>query len=245
MRVETDAGEGFLKTLGNPEGPHALASEWVGTRLAELLDIPTLDFTLIAVDPGVELPMAHGGNAVAGPAFISKVDKGYSWGGGADELALVTNKADLAGLVVLDTWIRNRDRHCNGHRPRRNEDNVWLSSTQARRKVMVKAIDHTHCFGDTPHFTTALSNISVVQDDRVFGLFPEFQGYFDEAALQVACDRLAALTAAQIKPLIDSIPEKWEVSALVREAWLDLLVRRTAYVSSSLVGKVFPATMVC
>jgi hypothetical protein len=32
--VETDQGEGYLKPLGNPEGPHVLACEWVGTQLA-------------------------------------------------------------------------------------------------------------------------------------------------------------------------------------------------------------------
>src|SRR5262249_22698378 len=127
MRVETDAGEGFIKTLGNPEGPHALASEWVGTRLADLLAIPTLDYTLITVEPGVELPMKQGGNALPGPAFISKVDAGTSWGGGQEQLDAVANKPDLAKLVVLDTWIRNRDRYVRGTRPRRNPDNVWLS----------------------------------------------------------------------------------------------------------------------
>lgn len=34
-RVDTDAGEGFLKPMGNPEGPHVLACELVGTMLAQ------------------------------------------------------------------------------------------------------------------------------------------------------------------------------------------------------------------
>lgn len=40
VRVETDQGEGFLKALGNPEGPHVLACELVGTLLAEWMGIP-------------------------------------------------------------------------------------------------------------------------------------------------------------------------------------------------------------
>ena len=32
--VDTDAGKAYLKAIGNPAGPHALACEWVGTRLA-------------------------------------------------------------------------------------------------------------------------------------------------------------------------------------------------------------------
>ena len=30
--VETDADTAYLKALGHLEGPHALASDWVGTR---------------------------------------------------------------------------------------------------------------------------------------------------------------------------------------------------------------------
>jgi hypothetical protein len=47
--VETDQGRGYLKALGNRAGPHALACEWVGTSLAGLLGLSTLDFALIDV----------------------------------------------------------------------------------------------------------------------------------------------------------------------------------------------------
>lgn len=102
------------------------------------------------------------------------------------------------------------------------------------------AIDHTHCFGDASQFTTALSNISAVKDDRVFGLFPEFQGHLDKDALQAACDRLNGMTYEQIAPLVESIPDAWDVGLPVREAWVDLLLQRAAYVATSLVPKVFP-----
>jgi hypothetical protein len=241
MRVETDAGEGFVKTLGNPEGPHALASEWVGSRLAELLGIPTLDFTLIVIEPGTELPMAGGANALPGPAFISRLDTGLPWGGQPEQLASVANRADLANLVVLDTWIRNRDRFFVGPPIRQNFDNVWLSHRAGgRRGYVVTAIDHTHCFGDAAQLTTSLASISKVQDDRVFGLFPAFRKYLDEPSLQSACDRLSRITRRDIAPLIESIPEEWEVSAAVRQVWLDFLMQRTTYVATSLVSKVFP-----
>ena len=49
VRVDTDAGEGFLKALCNPEGPHVLACELVGTLLAEWLGLPTLEHALVWV----------------------------------------------------------------------------------------------------------------------------------------------------------------------------------------------------
>ena len=243
MRVETDLGEGFVKALGNPEGPHVLASEWVGSQLAALLGLPTLDFAIIRIDPDVELPMAQAGNAAPGPAFISRLDNGLSWGGAADLLETVANKEAMSGLVVLDTWIRNRDRFCPGSPPRRNPDNVWLSRTGQRgRRTLLTAIDHTHCFGDGTHLTTALASISTVRDDRIFGLFPEFEPYLDVDAFRRTSARLASVTKAQLEPMIDSIPGEWELPQNIRMAWLEMLTRRASYVADTLVSKVFPGT---
>lgn len=43
VEAVTDAGAGYVKFLGNPEGPHVLATEYVGTRLASEMGLPTLD----------------------------------------------------------------------------------------------------------------------------------------------------------------------------------------------------------
>ena len=243
MRVETDVGEGFVKALGNPEGPHVLASEWVGSQLAELLGIPTLDFAIVQIDAGIELPMTQAGNAKPGPAFVSRLDLGLSWGGGGEQLGSVVNKEAINGLVVLDTWIRNRDRFCPGSPPRRNPDNVWLSRTgQTGRRTVLRAIDHTHCFGDGTQLTTALSGISVVQDERLFGLFPEFTPHLDATALRSACEKLALVTKEQLVPLVASIPSEWDVPQSIRIAWVEMLTRRASYVAETLVSQVFPET---
>ncbi len=240
MRVETDVGEGFLKALGNPEGPHVLASEWVGSQLADLLSIPTLDFTLVQVDSSAELPMKDAGHARPGAAFISRLDEGLSWGGAARQLAHVVNKQHLSAIVVLDTWIRNRDRFCAAP-ARRNPDNVWLSRKDVRgRGVRVMAIDHTHCFADGTQLTTAMAGIAVVKDERVYGLFPEFAAYLGKADMQAACARLAAVPKDRIVAAIETIPQEWEVAGNVRKAWMELLVQRAAYVAETLVQKVFP-----
>src|SRR5580658_10417394 len=72
LQVDTDVGEGYLKAMGNPEGPHVLACELVGTILAEWLGIPTLEHALIQVTPDDELPFAKGGAATPGMAFITR-----------------------------------------------------------------------------------------------------------------------------------------------------------------------------
>ena len=79
--VETDQGEGYLKAMGNPEGPHVLACEWVGTQLARRLGLLTFDIALVNVTDDDDIPFAKGGKAQAGPAFITRKERGSSWSG--------------------------------------------------------------------------------------------------------------------------------------------------------------------
>src|SRR5690242_4252699 len=99
VRVDTDAGEGFLKAMGNPEGPHVLACELVGTLLAEWLGLPTLEYALIRVTPEDEIPLASGGLAAPGPAFITKAENGFSWGGDQETLRRILEPQDISRLV--------------------------------------------------------------------------------------------------------------------------------------------------
>lgn len=120
---------------------------------------------------------------------------------------------------------------------------MWLSRTGRRgRNTRLTAIDHTHCFGDGGQLTAALANIATVQDQRVFGLFSEFEPYLDVEALRRASARLASVTKAQLEPVIDSIPSEWELPRNIRVAWLDMLSRRASFVAGTLVSKVFPET---
>ena len=76
--VETDAGPGYLKAMGNPEGPHVLACEWVGTQLAKRLGLSTFDFALIAVTPEDEIPFAKGGKPSPGQHSSRAPSRGSS-----------------------------------------------------------------------------------------------------------------------------------------------------------------------
>ena len=110
--VETDAGPAYLKAMGNPEGPHALACNWVRTRLARLFGLPTFEYAILQVDADVdEIPFTNGRFAQSGSAFCTREEPGRTWGGGADELEPLVNSSDIPRLVVFDTWIRNRDPH--------------------------------------------------------------------------------------------------------------------------------------
>jgi hypothetical protein len=136
-RIVTDAGPAYIKALGNRQGPHPLACEWVGTNLARWFGLPTFEFALLRIDASVdEIPFLRGGIAASGPAFVTRAASGHTWGGSAEELASLVNPEALAHLVVFDTWTRNCDRYPADLTTRKpNYDNVFLEDEWTPGKV--------------------------------------------------------------------------------------------------------------
>src|SRR5262249_2025318 len=51
LYVETDEGPFVLRLAEGADGPRALAAEWVATRLAERIGLPTLQLRALDVEP--------------------------------------------------------------------------------------------------------------------------------------------------------------------------------------------------
>src|SRR5207244_3821961 len=54
-RVVTDAGPAYLKAMGNRQGPHALASELIASRLARWFGLPTFEWAVIPLTAATPL----------------------------------------------------------------------------------------------------------------------------------------------------------------------------------------------
>ena len=130
--VTTDAGRAFIKPMGNRQGPHVLATDWVGTYLARWFGLSTFDIAILALDPDDAFPLPRGYTAQPGPAFATRAMPGEPWGRSGLQLELLVNPQDITRLVVFDTWTLNCDRYHydvnpqTGRKP--NYDNVYLSS---------------------------------------------------------------------------------------------------------------------
>ena len=109
FHVVTDEGNGFLKMPDNPQGPSALVSELIGTRLAEWFGLEVFHHAVIAVSMADLDPDSSQSEPV--PAFITLEEDGAPWEGSAQELRKVENVADFSRIVVFDTWVGNFDRH--------------------------------------------------------------------------------------------------------------------------------------
>lgn len=242
--IVTDAGRAYIKALGNRQGPHSLACEWVGTQLAYWFGLPTFRFALLILDDDDEIPLRRSGMAKPGPAFVTRAEKGHVWGGSADELKLLDNPSDLSRLVVFDTWTLNCDRHPPDPTQRKpNHDNVFLSHDDASKgRLRLVAMDHTHCFTCGGNLTERMATIERIKDERIFGLFPGFVPYVREQRSQVqeAVRQLGTFDSQTCRRLVDSIPSEWEVSDASRSALCTMICQRGRFVADSIMDRLAP-----
>ncbi|MEQ1828087.1 MAG: HipA family kinase [Pirellula sp.] len=236
--VETDAGLGYLKALGNPDGPHALVKEFIGTRLADLIGLPTFDYALIEVAEIDDLPFFGRGRAEPGPAFVTRAEKGVTWGNDRRLLDKIDNIDVISGLIVIDTWLRNTDRYAPaGFRV--NLDNVFFSSETDDSFVSLRAMDFSHCIIYGGELTRRVKDIADVKDEDVFGLFPEFRKRINRTSIRHFASNVGKLARTEIDDVVSLVPTQWHLDQAVRTALVDFLVDRAAFVADTIEVRLF------
>ena len=234
-KVKTDAGRAYLKAMGNRQGPHALASELVATQLAQWFGLQVADFAVLEIPKEACFELPRGAYVQPGPAFLSRQIEGATWGGSEAELRSMENSDDITRLVIFDTWVRNCDRHPPDLRTRKpNYANVYLANTNQAGRSRLIAIDHTHCFNCGRDLSPSLANISNTKDERTYGLFPPFKEYITPFGLAWCRSLLASIKADDVRRLVASIPEPWDVDDLAKNALTELICTRAAFLADRL-----------
>ena len=234
--VTTDAGRAYIKPMGNRQGPHVLATDWVGTHLARWLGLATFDIAILTLGEDDRFELPRGYAAEPGPAFAARALPGESWGKSGRQLDLLVNPEDISRLVVFDTWTLNCDRHHHDLEARKpNYDNVYLSSEgvePGKRRLI--AMDHGLCFiRSGEDLTPSLQNIHKVKDEGLYGLFPEFRDRLQGHIIEQSAARLREMDADTASAIIATVPKEWAVMEEAREAWAQLVSRRAAYVADN------------
>jgi hypothetical protein len=240
--IVRDAGRAYIKPLGNRQGPHVLACEWVGTQLADWFGLPTFDYALLHIDEVDEIPLRGGYQAEPGKAFVTRAVPGTVWGADQPTLKALVNPDDVSALVVFDTWTLNCDRHPpTGAERRPNFDNVFLSTEGlVPGQLKLIAMDHTHCFTCGGDLDEGVARIEAVTDERCYGLFPNFAPFMSKDKVVKAATRLRTLTRPLVMGMVASIPAEWQVAEGARTALLDLIVRRAEFVATRIEGWLAP-----
>jgi hypothetical protein len=233
-KVATDAGNGFLKGMGNPAGNHSLATELVAAELALGIGLRVPPFAVIRV-AGIEIPMVDSeslqfGIVQPGPAFISCEVDGQPGDGGDVFLSKTVNPEDVSKLVIFDTWIRNADR-CSPDPERApyNRDNLFFA--REGRKFALMAIDHSHCFVEGS-LDDLLGPNDLMEDETIYGYFPEFAPFIQAYAVASAVRRLRQIDIGMVHRIMNSVPQEWGVTARMRAAWVSLICGRAQRVAN-------------
>lgn len=240
VQVETDAGRAFAKFLGGKEGPHVLACELVGTRLAALMELPVLDSILLQYPGLPDITLSSGAKAQAGTAWLTRRVDGFVWSRHEEDLKYLANRPDLTKLVLLDQWTRNCDRY--RPEPRRvNANNVFFMREGAPEgRFTLMAMDHTHILTCGGPLTRDLARISLVRDETAFGLFPEFTDHLRRPDAVAAVAAMTAIPNDSIQSIVQSIPADWQVDASIRAAMVDFLLQRRDWLAKVFVSRLFP-----
>lgn len=234
-KVKTDEGTAFLKGMGNPAGNQSLAMDLVGAELATQLGLFVPDFAVLEL-ADIDIPMEDYGSMLFGPAFVSREVKCIPSDGSPHLVSRLTDPAELALLVMFDTWIRNLDR-CpppDYFDPRPRLDNLCFTPDGEKLKLMV--IDHSHCFVEGL-LEDEIGQLEFVSDTRLYGRFPEFEEYLKEQPLRRAGNRIASIDSGVIAEIVNAIPIAWGPTQAVRDVWVDQIVARQAHVPTVVIDQ--------
>lgn len=249
-QITTDKGSGFLKVLGNPQGPHALAADVVGTLLADWIGLPTADWCILPVSEAATFDLPGGRRSDPGPAFFSRELVGAEpWSGDPAELNDADNPEALSGLVILDTWIRNRDRfppiRVDGSQiePGRAEnlDNLLLHRPPGKKaKIRIVPIDFGEAFRIDGEVSPKLGHIGVIRDEAIYGLCKQFAPFLKTEWMRAAAAKAASIEEHRVRAMLTLVPREWEVKPAAMEAWLEFIVDRASWIGEDFLPKLLP-----
>lgn len=240
--VHTDAGRAHLKVLGNPQGPHALACEYICTRLAKWFGVPTVDHAILPITSADVFALKEGRMAEPGPAFATRTISARRWPGSAKELEELANPETITRLVIFDTWVRNDDRYPPVNTAgevqsqwRANYDNVLLTPEDPpAKKLRLVAIDFGRGLTRGRDLPGDLSHVAAIKDPWTYGLFPEFRKFVLPHRVDEAVRRLKDVTCETIEPIMASVPREWQVSPKAVSAVEDYTCRRAAFLADTI-----------
>jgi hypothetical protein len=97
------------------------------------------------------------------------------------------------------------------------------------------AMDHGLCFiRSGEDLSPRLADIGKVQDDHIYGLFPEFLKRLRQSTIEDCASRLREMDSSTADAMIQSVPHEWEVSPESRNAWRELICRRATFVADNI-----------
>jgi HipA-like kinase len=239
--VDTDVGYGYIKGVSNPCGPKALICELIAAELGTWFGLEIPPFAIVS-SCKIDIPMRNRDGIEIGyieaPVFFSKaVDGEPRDASDATFLTKLERPPDVAKLVVFDTWIRNLDRHDPRYgEPVENADNLLYARTISGRKYRLIPIDHSLAFyEDDLVLDDDLG--ALIEDEFVYGCFPEFEGILTSQDVARATGKLADLDRSFVEECVNQIPAQWGLGGASRCRIVEFICERAVFVINTISQK--------
>lgn len=223
VHVDTDRGQALVKAANSPRTANALVCEWIGHRLADEMGLRTFDYAVLPGGYAGELEQEP--LDLAGPLFAVRWVEGDNWSGDARDLDTLAHKEDVAGLILLDTWLRNPDRRSVRVE---NKDNVFLEVVGPARRLV--AMD----------FSLLLDVLAIVagrpatpNDPADYTRFPAFDPCLTPRFCAQMLAAMEAVPRATVDQIIDEIPPGWGVDRATSDVLKEELWKRRDFLAGT------------
>jgi hypothetical protein len=113
-----------------------------------------------------------------------------------------------------------------------NRDNVFfIQSPEKKSGLQLVAMDFTHAFRRGQDINRKLDFIEHTRDDKIYGLFPEFEGLLDREKIMLLATTLSGFKRATADEIVGTIPPAWEVDIGGRSALANLITQRAHFLA--------------
>lgn len=196
----------LVKFKNNPQGNRMLMREFVGTMLAKHLGLPTVDFKIAYIPEEFILKnklnrykFEHGNQF----ASLYLEDCTGLWFN--PEKHQLKNRDILAGIIVFDFWLRNRDR---------DPSNILLKPI-GQSDYFIHIIDHGNCYPSKEELLKLIADPSQLKLSSVHKWCLSMLD--DKRELTDFLKKIMNVKERLIWEFISSIPGDWQIPSIEKK----------------------------
>lgn len=222
-----DGNQYVVKFMSNPISPNAnkhLAHEIIANRLAQLLGLPVAKGQIIYFSKEIieNTPEINDFQVKPGPHFGTVFYKNKTRPTKKERIKKCSNLQDMAGVMVFDHWVHNRDR----------ANNLWnLIIDEGDQENKLYMIDHAGCFYSTRRSSKKLR--SGADSIRIhWGKnYKQFRPFLtDKQSFTKYVNKIEQLADSEIREIVFSTPTEWEPDHKELEAIYEYLTTRKSFI---------------
>ncbi|WP_413300195.1 HipA family kinase [Bacillus sp. 1P10SD] len=209
-------GHDYVVKFFQPGFERSLPNEWVGYCLARYLGLPIPFARLVEIPPEFiaqvpELKVMHHTQFQFASLYVPDCTDGHQ----TPSNYSISNHQSLAGVILLDYWLCNRDR------TRKNI--VLCEGDQGKYQLWI--IDHAEIFGAYNWCASDLDNLSEqLLKSATHGIMAT--NIESEDSFTDYLDLIQTIPIFLIEEVVSMIPEDWMVTKEEKKAMVSALVTR-------------------